>query len=338
MCALDRLPTQGPTREARTSPARRGGVENLCCKAHLAASTPVSAIAIALFNNGEPFSPLQDDMVVDNDSDDETSPRLLSARSEPRRSEPHTLADAPSPEPAVAHAATKSTNAAAAAAPPTRHRRSSTGRGGRGCGSAGARCAGADCCRTARAGAGGASACRAPPPTGAEAVTQKYTKVIKFLRTHHAGVYFKNPVDPVKMNIPQYFDVIKNPMDLKTVLNKLEDRQYPDAASLRADVDLIWDNAILFNGEESWMKKHIDTMRPLAARKFDEAARKKEPLSAGTCAAARPLRDPRCRTVQAGERSGRQDEPEPRKSCRVVVVPRRGGRCCIGGGALLRRP
>ena len=118
-------------------------------------------------------------------------------------------------------------------------------------------------------------------PTGAEAVTQKYTKVIKFLRTHHAGVYFKNPVDPVKMNIPQYFDVIKNPMDLKTVLNKLEDRQYPDAASLRADVDLIWDNAILFNGEESWMKKHIDTMRPLAARKFDEAARKKERLSVG---------------------------------------------------------
>jgi len=38
---------------------------------------------------------------------------------------------------------------------------------------------------------------------------------------------FNQPVDPVALNIPDYPIVIKNPMDLGTVRNKLRANAYP---------------------------------------------------------------------------------------------------------------
>lgn len=39
------------------------------------------------------------------------------------------------------------------------------------------------------------------------------------------------------------------------MLKKLEKRQYPRVGDLRADIDLIWNNAITFNGTQSWIYK-----------------------------------------------------------------------------------
>lgn len=41
------------------------------------------------------------------------------------------------------------------------------------------------------------------------------------LRSHPDAVYFNEPVDPIKHLCANYFDVIKNPMDLSTMENKL---------------------------------------------------------------------------------------------------------------------
>ena len=115
---------------------------------------------------------------------------------------------------------------------------------------------------------------------GAEYVSQVYMKVIRVLRQQHAAKYFKEPVDWQKLKLWNYLEVVTQPMDLLTVLRKLERREYPDVASLRKDVDLIWDNAVLYNGESSWIKKYVDTMRTIASRKFaDVAARAR-----GSCA------------------------------------------------------
>lgn len=38
---------------------------------------------------------------------------------------------------------------------------------------------------------------------------------------HNSAFIFHEPVDPEKLNIPDYFDIIRNPMDLGTVKNKL---------------------------------------------------------------------------------------------------------------------
>lgn len=41
--------------------------------------------------------------------------------------------------------------------------------------------------------------------------------------------------------------VIKHPMDLGTVLKKVKAQQYKDKKAFKADLDLIWDNCLLYN-------------------------------------------------------------------------------------------
>lgn len=58
---------------------------------------------------------------------------------------------------------------------------------------------------------------------------------------------FYVPVDPVALNIPNYFTTIKNPMDLSTVTKKLQAGDYPRAKDFEADVRLIFSNCYKFN-------------------------------------------------------------------------------------------
>eukprot|EP00835_Amoeboradix_gromovi_P002056 NODE_108_length_19701_cov_0.369452.p3 type:complete len:411 gc:universal NODE_108_length_19701_cov_0.369452:8004-9236(+) len=76
-------------------------------------------------------------------------------------------------------------------------------------------------------------------------------KVIKSLKANKDAKPFLLPVDPVKFNIPNYFDVIKEPMDLSTVEKKLLADEYTHKSAFQYDVTLIFDNCKLFNGEAS---------------------------------------------------------------------------------------
>jgi hypothetical protein len=51
----------------------------------------------------------------------------------------------------------------------------------------------------------------------------------------------------VALDIPDYPEVIKNPMDLGTIWKKLQDGQYNDASEVLADLDLVWSNCLLYN-------------------------------------------------------------------------------------------
>ena len=64
---------------------------------------------------------------------------------------------------------------------------------------------------------------------------------------------FREPVDPVALGIPTYFDVIprKDARDLRTIQTKLNQDKYESIDALEADLDLMVNNAIVFNGEES---------------------------------------------------------------------------------------
>lgn len=64
---------------------------------------------------------------------------------------------------------------------------------------------------------------------------------------------FRVPVDPILLQIPTYFDVIpkKDARDLGTIKQKLDADKYESADALKADVDLMIHNAILFNGADS---------------------------------------------------------------------------------------
>ncbi|KIX05307.1 uncharacterized protein Z518_06179 [Rhinocladiella mackenziei CBS 650.93] len=59
--------------------------------------------------------------------------------------------------------------------------------------------------------------------------------------------YFTHPVDPVALNIPTYFQIIKKPMDLGTVKQKLDNNVYEKAKDFEEDVRLIFKNCYKFN-------------------------------------------------------------------------------------------
>jgi hypothetical protein len=65
------------------------------------------------------------------------------------------------------------------------------------------------------------------------------------------GFVFGEPVDPVKLKLPDYFDVIKNPMDLGTVQLNLNELNYQSIEHFAADVRLVFNNCMTYNDPES---------------------------------------------------------------------------------------
>lgn len=74
---------------------------------------------------------------------------------------------------------------------------------------------------------------------------------------------FREPVDPIKLNIPRYFEVIDRPMDLSSIEKKLNVGEYPTTQALVNDFTLMIDNCVTFNGLENpvtKMGKNIQAM------------------------------------------------------------------------------
>lgn len=66
---------------------------------------------------------------------------------------------------------------------------------------------------------------------------------------------FKNPVDPVADNVPNYFIVVKRPMDLRTIKTKMDKGEYESAADFEKDIRLIFQNCYEYwNKEDSIFK------------------------------------------------------------------------------------
>lgn len=73
-----------------------------------------------------------------------------------------------------------------------------------------------------------------------------------------AKLLFNQPVDPEALGLPNYFDVVKKPMDLGTVLSRLSDGElqewekcvYQNAQEVYRDVSLVWHNCALYNSRE----------------------------------------------------------------------------------------
>lgn len=87
--------------------------------------------------------------------------------------------------------------------------------------------------------------------------------LLKMLMEHQYGWVFNYPVDPVKLNIPDYFTIIKNPMDLGTVKENLLKRRYTRTVQFSEDVMLTFSNAMLYNppkNEVHFMAKKLSNL------------------------------------------------------------------------------
>ncbi|EFA82284.1 ankyrin repeat-containing protein [Heterostelium album PN500] len=92
------------------------------------------------------------------------------------------------------------------------------------------------------------------PPTG-DSMDKKNLEICKNINSQihrkKMAEIFHFAVDPIALNIPHYFDVIKHPMDLSLIQSKLDGGLYKSIKDFAADMRLMFDNAMLFNEEGS---------------------------------------------------------------------------------------
>ncbi|KAF7947344.1 uncharacterized protein EAE97_004593 [Botrytis byssoidea] len=114
---------------------------------------------------------------------------------------------------------------------------------------------------------------------------------------------FMDPVDPVALQIPNYFTVIKSPMDISTVSEKLQNGAYTRAKEFEQDVKLIFHNCYKFNPEGNPVR--------VMGQQFEEVfngllARKDRWIADHQPVAVTPDRD-----EESEEEEESEDEPEP---------------------------
>lgn len=97
---------------------------------------------------------------------------------------------------------------------------------------------------------------------------QEVLKEIASSKHWQFNQYFTHPVDPVALNIPTYFQVIKKPMDLGTIQNKLDGNQYEKARDFEEDVRLVFKNCYKFNPEGDFVNQRGHELEELFDRKW----------------------------------------------------------------------
>ncbi|KAI0264096.1 hypothetical protein BC834DRAFT_883527 [Gloeopeniophorella convolvens] len=65
---------------------------------------------------------------------------------------------------------------------------------------------------------------------------------------HDADAFIK-PVS--RVDVPDYYDIITNPMDFQTMLKKVKQKQYKSKKEFKDDLDLIWLNCFTYNSTEN---------------------------------------------------------------------------------------
>ncbi|KAB8239411.1 putative transcription regulator BDF1 [Aspergillus alliaceus] len=131
-------------------------------------------------------------------------------------------------------------------------------------------------------------------------------KGIQSLKRMNDSRFYREPVDPIKMNIPHYPQIIGHPMDLGTIERKLKINEYKSVQAVVDDFNLMVQNSLTFNGPDhivaqegqklkaTFEKQMINCPRP------DEVEDKKPKKSSPKTSAAR--REPRTSIGHAAPR------------------------------------
>jgi bromodomain-containing factor 1 len=114
-------------------------------------------------------------------------------------------------------------------------------------------------------------------PTDITPLQHKFlAKQLTNLKRSNDARFYREPVDPIKLNIPSYFTIITQPMDLSTIESKLKKNQYNTVAEIVADVDLMAGNAARFNGPDHIVAQEGQKLRVLFAKQLEKLPRPDE--------------------------------------------------------------
>jgi len=85
--------------------------------------------------------------------------------------------------------------------------------------------------------------------------------IVNDLISHEKSWPFICPVDAIALGVPEYFNIIEQPMDLSTVLDKIYKKKYDNVDDFAYDVRLIWRNAEIFNPKDSDVHKFAQILK-----------------------------------------------------------------------------
>ncbi|XP_016325252.1 bromodomain testis-specific protein-like isoform X4 [Sinocyclocheilus anshuiensis] len=114
--------------------------------------------------------------------------------------------------------------------------------------------------------------------------------VIKSLWRHQFSWPFRQPVDAVRLNLPDYYTIIKNPMDLSTIKKRLDNNYYWKAMECIEDFNTMFTNCYVYNrpGDDivrmaQALKKHfLEKMAKMPQEEFEiSALTSKAPVKGG---------------------------------------------------------
>lgn len=84
--------------------------------------------------------------------------------------------------------------------------------------------------------------------------------ITKKIYNYPIAKYFRQPVDEKNDNAPGYYEKIKRPMDLGTVLKKLDQNGYKNLREWKEDMNLIWNNSLEYNHPDTpihWIAQEL---------------------------------------------------------------------------------
>lgn len=101
---------------------------------------------------------------------------------------------------------------------------------------------------------------------------------LKRLMSHQYAHLFNTPVDVLKLNIPDYFTIIKHPMDLGTVKHNLFSGTYSTPSHFSSDVRLTFSNAMTYNPPGNPVYLMADTLSKFFELRWKTIENKPDPL------------------------------------------------------------
>ncbi|KAI0598768.1 hypothetical protein F4775DRAFT_171683 [Biscogniauxia sp. FL1348] len=131
--------------------------------------------------------------------------------------------------------------------------------------------------------------------------------------------WFLAPVDPVALNIPQYFKIVRKPMDLGTMTRKNYDGEYKSVKDIEKDMKLLVHNAELFNGPEhdvTKLAKQLEDLFKAELAKKDAWMDKNYPQEAPSAANASVPSPGRSTAASDEESEAEGDEDDSNEAIR----------------------
>ena len=114
----------------------------------------------------------------------------------------------------------------------------------------------------------------------AQGALAQMAKIVRGLMARGEAQPFVDPVDWMGLGLVDYPTIVSTPMDLGTVLRKLELGEYQSAAACGEDIDLVWENCKKYNPDGSDYHKLAVRLKKKFEAKYAKVANKDATLPA----------------------------------------------------------